>query len=202
MSSHYLFKATKQEVATVYQKITLILLADIANEHGQCYPSIGYLAQCASCSPSTIKKALSELRDLGLLDIQERRIDGTSLTNIYTLTLNEGGCVTTPPVASKPTPSRAVTPRGSAGNYNTPTYTPNNTNSNKFTKPTLADITAFIMQNSYNVDAANFFDYYESNGWMVGKSKMKDWKATVRRWSRNNKTDGKRASDAIHDSMF
>ena len=39
---------------------------------------------------------------------------------------------------------------------------------------------------STSIMADNFFDYYTSNGWMVGKQKMKDWKATVRRWSKNN----------------
>ena len=29
-------------------------------------------------------------------------------------------------------------------------------------------------------------DYYNSNGWLVGKSKMKDWKATARNWNRRN----------------
>ena len=35
-------------------------------------------------------------------------------------------------------------------------------------------------------DAQHFIDYYESNGWMVGKHKMKDWKATVRNWIRRD----------------
>ena len=36
------------------------------------------------------------------------------------------------------------------------------------------------------MDAERFVDYYTSNGWMVGKNKMKDWKAAVRTWERNN----------------
>ena len=32
----------------------------------------------------------------------------------------------------------------------------------------------------------NFFDFYQSNGWKVGKNKMKDWKAALRGWSRRN----------------
>jgi len=49
----------------------------------------------------------------------------------------------------------------------------------RFSPPSLYDITEF-MQNE--VLARNFFDYYEGNGWMVGKVKMKDWRATARRW--------------------
>lgn len=38
------------------------------------------------------------------------------------------------------------------------------------------------------IEADKYFDYYSANGWMVGKSKMKDWKAAVRNWARNIKT--------------
>jgi hypothetical protein len=36
------------------------------------------------------------------------------------------------------------------------------------------------------VDAERFIDYYTSNGWLVGRNRMKDWKAAVRTWERNN----------------
>lgn len=51
-----------------------------------------------------------------------------------------------------------------------------------FKKPTIEEI-----QNEFpNFDAEYFFNYYESNGWMRGKTKIKDWKATVRTWKKNN----------------
>jgi len=39
----------------------------------------------------------------------------------------------------------------------------------------------------YWVDAEIFFDYYESNGWKVGRNAMKDWKATIRTWANKDK---------------
>ena len=60
------------------------------------------------------------------------------------------------------------------------------TSSNRFVKPTVEEIQTYIQENGYSVDAERFFDYYESNGWYVGKKKMKDWKATVRYWERNS----------------
>ena len=64
-----------------------------------------------------------------------------------------------------------------------------NTKSSKqsFTVPTIEAITKYIRENGYNIDAQYFYDYYESNGWMVGKNKMKDWKATIRQWNRRSK---------------
>ena len=54
--------------------------------------------------------------------------------------------------------------------------------------PTKEMLYEYIAENGYNVDADAFMDYYESKGWLVGKSKMKDWQATVRNWDRNEKS--------------
>jgi hypothetical protein len=56
-----------------------------------------------------------------------------------------------------------------------------------FSKPTLEDINLYIKENNYNVDGQRFFDYYESNGWRVGKNPMKSWQASVRTWSRSDR---------------
>ena len=54
----------------------------------------------------------------------------------------------------------------------------------KFKKPTLEEIANYCSENGYNIDPRAFIDYYESNGWRVGKNPMKDWKASVRLWTR------------------
>lgn len=55
----------------------------------------------------------------------------------------------------------------------------------RFVKPTLEEIQAYCLERGNKVDPERFFDYYESKGWLVGKSKMKDWKAAVRNWERS-----------------
>ena len=55
----------------------------------------------------------------------------------------------------------------------------------RFEKPTLSEIKAYCIERGNKVDAQHFFDYYESNGWKVGKNSMKDWKAAVRTWERS-----------------
>ena len=57
----------------------------------------------------------------------------------------------------------------------------------RFVPPTLEEVSAFIAENNYRVNAEKFIDYYNANGWMVGKTKMKDWKAAVRNWHRNER---------------
>lgn len=64
----------------------------------------------------------------------------------------------------------------------------------QFKKPTLDEVAAYIQESGYNIDPQRFIDYYESNGWHVGKSSMKDWRAAIRNWVRNSKESGKGVS--------
>ena len=57
----------------------------------------------------------------------------------------------------------------------------------KFIKPTIEEIEQYCLEKNYKIDFQYFYDYYESNGWKIGKNSMKDWKATVRNWERRNK---------------
>ena len=59
--------------------------------------------------------------------------------------------------------------------------------SNIFHRPTVEEVKAYCIERGNNVDADTFVAYYESNGWMVGKKKMKDWKAAVRYWESTRK---------------
>lgn len=72
----------------------------------------------------------------------------------------------------------------------------------RFEKPTLSEIKQYCIERNNNINAEHFFDYYESNGWKVGKNSMKDWKAAVRTWERSEyrKPNSKKNSkeDAIN----
>lgn len=54
----------------------------------------------------------------------------------------------------------------------------------RFIPPTVDEVRAYCEENGYQIDSVYFVDYYTANGWMTGKNKMKDWRATVRNWSR------------------
>lgn len=58
--------------------------------------------------------------------------------------------------------------------------------SKRFTKPTVSQVCDYCQEIGFKQDAQAFIDYYEANGWIVGKNKMKDWKATIRNWQRRS----------------
>jgi uncharacterized protein YdaU (DUF1376 family) len=60
------------------------------------------------------------------------------------------------------------------------------TKAKRFVPPTLDQIRSYCNERLNNVDANKFIDHYTSNGWLVGKNKMKDWKAAIRTWEKSS----------------
>lgn len=75
---------------------------------------------------------------------------------------------------------------------------------NIFTPPTVDEVKAYCIERGNNIDPESFIDFYESKGWMVGRNKMKDWKAAVRTWEKHdNKQQSKGSAyiDAIKNRV-
>lgn len=73
--------------------------------------------------------------------------------------------------------------------------------SKRFVKPTVEKIKQYVEEQQYDIDAETFFNYYESKGWVIGKSPMKDWKAAIRTWARNRKKNNSSVSDLFKQSI-
>lgn len=74
-----------------------------------------------------------------------------------------------------------------------------------FKPPTIEEVQAYCRERGNKVDAERWHNHYSSNGWMVGKTKMVDWKAAVRTWERNGYDKDRRpspASDPELDKIF
>lgn len=64
-----------------------------------------------------------------------------------------------------------------------------------FTPPTVEEVQEYCFERGNAVDAQSFVDFYTSKGWYVGKTKMKDWKASVRTWEKNQRQKNKKSKD-------
>lgn len=72
----------------------------------------------------------------------------------------------------------------------------------KFKKPTIEEIKQYCSERNNKIDAEHFYDYYESNGWKVGRNPMKDWKATIRTWERNSRNNKEEDDSYLNDPMY
>lgn len=61
----------------------------------------------------------------------------------------------------------------------------NKSMSNIFIKPSIEEVNKYCKERNNGINAQSFIDFYESKGWMIGKNKMKDWKAAIRTWEKN-----------------
>ena len=60
----------------------------------------------------------------------------------------------------------------------------------QFIPPNVIEVRAYCNERKNHVDPQRFVDFYTSKGWMVGKTKMKDWRAAVRTWEKDDKPKG------------
>jgi hypothetical protein len=66
--------------------------------------------------------------------------------------------------------------------------------SSRFVPPTVEEVQKYCLERQNGIDPQAFVDFYASKNWMVGKSKMSNWKASVRTWEQRRKQEGGKTS--------
>lgn len=172
------------------EKILLMEIDSFTSKGHDCYISNEYIADLLGVTERSASRLLSHLLESGLIrvvkfDGRKRYVESTiSFQAEWTQMSMQGG---------QPCPH---TDNNEYININ------NNTLSNKetgrFKKPSIEEIRSYCLEKSSRVDPEQFFNFYESNGWMVGKNHMKDWKAAVRTWEKREKEVPQRKRENTH----
>ena len=177
------FMSTELGIQSKNEMLLYALIYSYSDGGSAFYGSTEYLAKRLGSSKSRIIKVLNEMVAKGLI------IKKTSGRFNFYVTNYNYVCNTEEPTVSVQHPTRCqIDTESSVG------VTPNNINNNinnnisvkRFVKPNVEEIESYCKERNNSVDAQQFFDYYESKGWKVGKSPMKDWKASVRTWEKND----------------
>ena len=74
--------------------------------------------------------------------------------------------------------------------------------SSRFQKPSIDEIRQYCISRNNSVDPEQFFNFYESKGWIIGKSPMKDWRAAVRTWEKREKEVPQRKRESRRESVL
>lgn len=151
--------------------------------------SIAGLSKLFSDGVDSIRTAINELESNGYLIRSRERKEGKYAGTNYVIYANpQNNNMLEKPMLENPTQGNPT--QGNATQYTTKESTTKELTTKvihirNLIPPTLEMVDDYIRENGYNVDGVAFIDYYESKGWLVGKTKMKDWQAAVRNWNRN-----------------
>lgn len=161
------------------EKILLMEIDSFTSAGKDCYISNEYIADLLGISVRSASRYLSHLIETGYVrlvrkDGRKRYIESAicvqaEWTNLSSLTRQD--CL--------------HTNINDLNNLNNKER--DNKGGSRFQKPTLAEVSAYCRERMNSIDPEEFFAFYESKGWMVGKSPMKDWKAAVITWEKSAK---------------
>ena len=176
------------------EKILLMEIDSFTAKDRECYISNEYIAELLGVSVSWASKCLSHLLELGLVrvvkfDGRKRYVESTIQ---FKADLNESSMQ-----------DGTFVPHTDNNEYininNNSLY---KKGSSRFQKPTIEEIRQYCLEKGYNVDAEQFFNFYESKGWVVGKSPMKNWRAAVSTWNKREKEVPRRKRESRKESAF
>ena len=160
------------------EKILLMEIDSFTSKGHECYISNEYIAELLGVSMSWASKCLSHLMEIGYVkmvrfDGRKRYVESTIQfkADLNNSSMQDGTLVQHTNIENK--------------------YINNNSlykkSSSHFQKPSIDEIRQYCISRGNKVDPEQFFNFYESKGWIIGKSPMKDWRAAVRTWEKREK---------------
>tara|TARA_R110001583_G_scaffold1732_1_gene13437 strand:- start:1915 stop:2535 length:621 start_codon:yes stop_codon:yes gene_type:complete len=170
----------------LYAEITSLL-----SMGGTCYASNRYFSELYGKNKVTISRWIKELKERGYISVSYTYKEGSNeIANRYIqicftpLSKNDKGVLTKMLKSS-----------------NTSINNKSINNKVSFKIPTIMQVKEYCTERKNNVDAETFCDFYESKDWLIGKSKMKNWKASVRTWEKRSiKTNNNNTTSHRHQT--
>ena len=162
----------------------LLIISGLTAKCGYCHATNTYFAELFNTTESSISKKIKKLEEKNYINIEydkrgtqiiSRKIRLSEITmdrcqnEQWTVVKNDKENITSINNTKEIDNNKLLSTKKS------------------FQKPTFEEVKAYCEERNNNVDAQLFIDFYESNGWKVGKNTMKDWKACIRTWERNDK---------------
>lgn len=171
----------------------------LAGSQGTCCPSMDLMQTELGMSRNRLKKHMGQLIDFGIVKKTRQKNGNLHSGNTYKIfhAAADFGAVENEPISG----SRKAD-FGAVENEPTNNNSLNNNRKKKILKekafypPTADEVQAYCDERNNGIDAQHFTDFYASKGWMVGKNRMKDWKAAVRTWEWNKKSKGEEAVES------
>lgn len=179
----------------VYETIILAVIFGFSQDGDSTFSgSQNYLARKAKCTRRKVAMALPKLVDMGLVIKIDKDVRGIKLCEYKV----------SPAFVGYECHSQGGCEQDSHNNIENINIDNNSLykGSSRFQKPSLEEIRQYCISRGNQVDPEQFFNFYESKGWMVGRSHMKDWMAAVRTWEKREKEIPQRKRESRKESVL
>jgi len=175
----------------------------LCNEKGFCWAGNRYFADLYKSSIQTISSCINQLKECGYITVTFQYKENTKEVDKRIIQINdipreenlkgsskffEGG------IQENLKGGIQENLKDNNTRFNNTLNNTINISSGRFFPPSIEEVEKYCKERNNSVDPGAFIDYYTSKDWMIGKNKMKDWKAAVRTWERNNYGSTKQAN--------
>ena len=158
------------------------LVQAFSKGRGFCWASNAALAERLNVSKSCLSHLVSKLSSCGLVRLQTD--PETGVRHICPIAKNNEGIAdfSYTPCKKQQDPSL----NSATIEYKESIREKENTPAKRkrFQPPSVSEVADYCREHSLSMDAERFVDYYTANGWMAGRSRMRDWQAAARNWAR------------------
>ena len=212
------FISVNKHVAKMFGLDAAVLIGELASEseywrengelnNGWFYSTIENVEEKTTLSAHKQRKALSVLQDAGIIEVEYKglpkkrhiRINERKLLNAV------GDNSQNSSITNRENFEPLDIENLNVNKKEEEEYTNNKKDMGqkrkRFVPPTIEEVTEYCNERGNTIDPQRFIDYYETRGWMVGKNKMKSWKAAVRTWEGNEFGNSKPKKEMTYDEM-
>ena len=183
----------------LYSEITAL-----SNKKGKCWASNGYFAELYNVSKITISRWVNQLAKKGFINVTMQYIPNTKQVDKRIISLTPINKNDNTYKQNSLEGVNKIVKEGIIKIVKDNTTSINTTSNNRDGKPSSLSIVEdyFRLKNFDLSEAINFYEYYESNGWKVGRNAMKKWKLAANRWIRNAKPKKKGLSEEYFGDLM
>ena len=179
--------------------IALYLNTFMNDRHDFAFPSIATISQEMNMARATAIKYLSELESSGLL-LKKKRFGASIIYQAKIPISLNSELVQELNSSSSNSELSVVQDLNSNSQLNSPLNS--NKRAKRFLPPTTDQVAAYCKERGNKIDPEAFVDHYTATGWMRGKSKIKDWKACIRTWEKQNEKSGRNSGKSSREQSF
>lgn len=158
------------------------LLYSLSRKTGICDAGNTYLSKQLNLNPKTVSRDLQVLMQNGLISICADASSGRRVIRVADHIVNTGDDIVPAECSYSHQNGDDMVNHIVYDKKRDSTNTP--AKRRRFQPPSVSEVADYCREHSLSMDAERFVDYYTANGWMAGRSRMRDWQAAARNWAR------------------